>query len=627
VDVLRFLQVIAIWGCLWPPAFVLAETGIDAGVEEAFVQDVVPFLQVHCAGCHGGESAEGGIALDEVMDASALRGGGELWEKVVRVVSERQMPPQDEPQPAEDEITKAVAAIHSAMNAIDCGSGTQPGRVTIRRLNRAEYNNTVRDLLGIDFRPADDFPSDDVGHGFDNIGDVLAIPPLLMEKYLDAAEQVAQRTFENPESRRRVVRHEVAEGDDVVAVAMRNLREFASDAYRRPVTDEELGRLFGIMRLAYEQGSPPDEIYQTVMLAVLTNPHFLFRVERDPSPEDEDGIRELGDYELASRLSYFLWSSMPDAQLFAVASEGRLREPEVLASEVRRMLADPKARALVDNFAGQWLQLRNLSRLAPDPDRYPGFDDALRQAMQRETEMLFETIVREDRSVKEFLTADYTYVNQRLAEHYGIDGISGDQFVRVSQPVGRRGVLTQASILTLTSNPTRTSPVKRGKWVLDNLLGEPPPPPPPGVEELKEGADQLGTLRDRMEQHRSNPSCAVCHTKMDAIGFGMENFDGIGAWREMDGRDRIDPTGTLPGNVGFSGPEELVDLLCKNNAEAFLRCLAKRMLTYALGRGLESYDRCAVNGILDRMAAEDHRFSAMVIAIVNSDPFRYRAAR
>jgi hypothetical protein len=247
--------------------------------------------------------------------------------------------------------------------------------------------------------------------------------------------------------------------------------------------------------------------------------------------------------------------------------------------------------------------------------------------MQRETEMLFETIVREDRSVKEFLTADYTYVNQRLAEHYGIDGISGDQFVRVSQPVGRRGVLTQASILTLTSNPTRTSPVKRGKWVLDNLLGEPPPPPPPGVEELKEGADQLGTLRDRMEQHRSNPSCAVCHTKMDAIGFGMENFDGIGAWREMDGRDRIDPTGTLPGNVGFSGPEELVDLLCKNNAEAFLRCLAKRMLTYALGRGLESYDRCAVNGILDRMAAEDHRFSAMVIAIVNSDPFRYRAAR
>ncbi|WP_197231102.1 DUF1592 domain-containing protein [Novipirellula artificiosorum] len=601
--------------------------GEDALSRDHYGEQVVPFLNSYCIDCHSGDSAEGGVALDLLIDSPNVQRDYELWEKIIRLVEEHQMPPADELQPTADEIVNVTAAIETELATFDCTVARHPGRVTIRRLNKAEYDNTVRDLTGLDLHLADGFPSDDVGNGFDNIADVLTIPPILLEKYLDAAVTIASQLSENEDAKKRAFPHEPANPEQRVEVARRNARQFAQRAYRRPLSQEEDDRLFQIMRDAYESGSPLDEVFETVVTAVLVNPNFLFRVEQDPDVEDLDGIRELSGYELASRLSYFLWSSMPDQRLFDLAASGELRNQETLRSEVDRMLADPKSRALVDNFAGQWLQLRDVARLNPDPDLFPEFDGELRSAMRRETEILFETIVKEDRSVLEFLEADYTFVNQRLARHYGISNVSGDQFQRVTLPDRRRGVLTHASILMLTSNPTRTSPVKRGKWILDNILDEPPPPPPPNVPELEAGDETLGSLREKMEQHRANEACAVCHRKMDALGFGLENFNAIGGWRDLDGRYTIDASGELPGGKSFAGASELIGILAAEKRDAFCRCLAGKLLTYALGRGLDSYDRCVVKDAVKTLAENDYRFSSLVAAIVSSDPFTLREAR
>ena len=596
--------------------------------EHAFAKDVVPFLKSHCFECHNTGESEGGIAFDQYKQSAKVQENYELWERVIRLVNEQQMPPADQPQPDKGEIAKVSSALEAELARFDCSADKHPGRVTIRRLNKAEYDNTIRDLTGLDLNLADSFPSDDVGEGFDNIGDVLSLPPILLEKYLDAAYIIADGIFEDDAIKQKLLPHQ-PKADSLLAqaaAARLNLQHFASRAFRRPVTEAEQVRLFTIMRNAWERDSEPDEIYKTILVAVLTSPHFLFRVEKDPEPNDDDGIRELDGFELASRLSYFLWSSMPDQRLFDLAKSGDLTQREVLTAETKRMLLDPKAKALVENFAGQWLQLRDVSRLMPDPDLFPDFDHDLRVAMRRETELFFETMIREDRDVLEFLTADFTYVNQRLARHYGLDPVDGDGFQRVTLAKGRRGVLTHASILMLTSNPTRTSPVKRGKWILENILAEPPPPPPADVPELEEGIETLGSLREQMEQHRSNEVCAVCHRTMDALGFGLENFDAIGAWRDQDGKFTIDATGELPGGMKFDGADELMQTLTKNKAEQFCRCLTRKLLTYGLGRGLTSYDRCVVNDAYAELQKNGHRFSALVTAIVTSDPFTMRAA-
>ncbi len=595
--------------------------------QTAFADTIVPFMENHCTMCHGESDGEGGVNLASLSSAEAIRSNTELWETVIRLVSERQMPPSDEVQPGDEEIASLVKAVHSELAAIDCAGVSAPGRVTIRRLNRAEYNNTIRDLLGVDFRPADDFPADDVGNGFDNIGDVLSMPTLLLEKYLGAAEQIVDRVWLDIELRERIYSSLPDEPVAKVEAIRVAFRKFADRAFRRPVGDEEFARLFRVMEFAFSQGASEEQILKTGIQAVLVSPHFLFRAESDQGEGAVDGIRPLSDWELATRLSYFLWSSMPDETLFELARSGQLHEPQTLIQQVERMLDDVKSRALVDNFAGQWLQLRELSRLTPDAEKFPQFDDALRQSMRRETELFFETLLKEDRSILEFLNADFSFVNQRLANHYGIEGVEGDEFQRIGLGAGRRGVLTQASILMLTSNPTRTSPVKRGKWVLENILGEPPPPPPAGVVQLEEGAEVLGTLRERMEQHRTNPTCASCHKRMDTIGFGLENFDPIGAWRSEDGKQSIDPSGDLGGGVTFAGPAELMEILLEQKSEAFARCLAKKMLTYALGRGVTSSDRCAVNTIMDDLQKNDYRFQTLVKGIVLSEPFLYRQAK
>ena len=368
---------------------------------------------------------------------------------------------------------------------------------------------------------------------------------------------------------------------------------------------------------------------------MLVSPHFLFRVELDDlvrvEPDDrahgDAPAQTINDFELATRLSYFLWNTMPDDELFALAEKTALRNPGELEKQVRRMLADAKSRALVDQFAAQWLHLRSLEIVSPNPKQFPAFDPDLRAAMRRETEECFAHVIREDRSVLELLDADYTFVNERLAAHYGIAGVSGEEFRQVSTAgTPRGGLLTQASILTVTSNPTRTSPVKRGRWVLEQLLGAPPPPPPPNVPELKENAvDSTASLRVRMEQHRANVSCAACHARMDPLGFGLENFDAIGAWRDKDGETPIDASGTLPSGDSFNGPIELKGVL-RARAGQFRRCLAEKMLTYAIGRGVERYDRRAIAGITRAIEADGDKFSRLVLAIVESQPFQMRRA-
>lgn len=646
------------WAALW----IGTETGVWAQEQEpaAQRQAAVSLLQQFCTDCHLGDSAEGGIRLDALTatpleQAIAVGDQVELIEKILLVLKDQQMPPADMDQPTAQERVALLEWLDRLLQEFDFGNAQRPGRVTVRRLNRAEYNNTIRDLTGLDLRLADDFPSDDVGSGFDNIGDVLSLPPILMEKYLESAQNVAAAVLQSPEALARVFPHQAADPNNLeqaAATALQNARHLATRAFRRPLTEDESQRLMALMVRAWEADAAPPEIMATVLTAVLASPHFLFRIEDDRSATAVDGIRPLNDYELASRLSYFLWSSMPDQALFDLAAAGELHTPEQLAAQVPRMLADPKAQALVDNFAGQWLQLRDLENMSPDPLMFPSFDEGLRRAMRRETELVFWRIVSENRSVLELLEADYTYLNPRLAEHYGLEEFVGaDQYVGLaqslvgggSQPdqageqataaeedgpwrlvpaVGqRRGVLMHSSILLLTSNPTRTSPVKRGKWILDNLLAEPPPPAPPNVPELGEGEEALGSLRQRMEQHRADPNCAVCHTKMDALGFGLENFDVIGAWREADGPEKIDSTGELPGGKTFQNPVELVQILVEDKSTEFARCMSAKLLTFALGRGLGVTDRVHVQRIVDELQADEHRFQAMVRAIVTSPPF------
>ena len=590
-----------------------------AAAPQSFDATVHPFVERYCLTCHSGADAERGVQLDKYRTAAAVSEDQATWRKVLRMLRARKMPPAHSRRPKDAEYDSVNAWLEAALGQADRASPPDPGRVTIRRLNRAEYANTIRDLLGVEFNAAADFPSDDVGYGFDNIGDVLTLPPLLMEKYLAAAEQIAAKA---------VV--EDSPGDKPEQI----LRRLATRAYRRPISDQELNRLLKLVATARAQGDRFEAGMRLALQAMLVSPHFLFRVELDPEPNGAMPIRALNEYELASRLSYFLWSSMPDDELFNLAARGKLREN--LDGQVRRMLSDPKSKALVENFAGQWLQLRNLDLATPDKSQFPAFDDDLRRAMRTESEMFFNAIVREDRSVLELLDADFTFVNARLARHYGLEGVEGDRFRRVSLPAGggqeavqaRGGVLTQAAMLTVTSNPTRTSPVKRGKWVLENILGTPPPDPPPNVPMLRDDAKAVaaGTLRQRMEQHRKDPNCAVCHKEMDALGFALENFDAVGAWRTKDGNFPIDAAAQLPDGRSFHGPRDLKAVL-RGNKEQFTRCLTEKLLTYAMGRGVEPCDRPAVGGIVNAAKAGNYKFSTFVLGIIHSEPFQKRGCK
>ncbi len=512
-----------------------------------FSKDVLPVLTKYCIKCHGGEKPKGSFRLDNVKDQEAALKRPKAWEKIAEALRSSEMPPPDKPRPSADELDAVNGWIDVIVFKVDCNGLRDPGRVTIRRLNKVEYNNTIRDLFGIDFKPADNFPSDDSGYGFDNIGDVLSLPPLLLEKYLAAAEQIADKTFKDEKARQRFMNPPVKPKTENEPKPRTVLRYFAERAWRRPLTEQEFRRVSSFVQLATQNGESPEKGIQLAMQAVLVSPNFLFRIEQDHSfPNSSlgtraDGAYAVNEFELATRLSYFLWASTPDDELFKLAAEGKLRLPGSLEAQVKRMLKNPKAQALSENFAPQWLQIRGLKSFAPDPKMFPTFDEPLRNAMFKETESFFQYLVDEDRSVLEMIDSDYAFLNERLAKHYGIAGVKGGEFRKVSLPDKRRGgVLAMASVLTVTSNPTRTSPVKRGKWIMDNILGTPPPPPPPDVPELKEDMKTAltGSLRQRMEQHRANPNCATCHQRMDPLGFGFENFDVIGGLAHDGGEIR-----------------------------------------------------------------------------------------
>jgi hypothetical protein len=630
-----------------------APTTTDAGSRAAptFSSDIAPLLDRYCIRCHDRNAAEAGVVLATLRDPISEAGQRSLLRRMADKLRTAEMPPEGEPRPDDQELETLNSWLDTAIGGDDRASR----RVSLRRLNRAEYNHTIRDLIGLDLHPADEFPTDDVGDGFDNSAEVLSTPPILLEMYLAAAETMIGEAFRSPEVRDRLMnppRDTVprafrkytpparsARGDKTLRTApvaadhelerQQHLYDillyFCDRAFRRPARHDEITRLLALVVAAERDGEHPEVALQLALRAALVSPHFLFLT--DPSTSDTGATTDsvpVNDFALASRISYFLWSSMPDDPLFRLAAQGSLRRKETLRAEVKRMLIDQKAQALADSFGTQWLQLRKLEKFTPDPALFPEFDESLRTAMLAETRLFFESIRDHDASVLEFLDADFTFVNERLARHYGISGVRGDQFRRISTAgLARGGLLTQASILAATSNPNRTSPVKRGKWILENILGMPPSPPPSGVEALKDRSDSAhpGTLREQMERHRSDPACAACHRKMDPLGFGLENFNVVGGWRTHEDDVPIDSRGQLPGGQTFDGPRALQAALGKYHCE-FIRCLSEKMLTYALGRGLDRTDRRAVDQIVARVGREGYRFSVLVLAVVESEPFQ-----
>jgi len=504
--------------------------------------------------------------------------------------------------------------------------GTDPGRVTLHRLNRVEYNNTVRDLLGTSLRPADNFPVDDRGGGFDNMADVLTLSSTQLSLYRQGAADLVADALANATLRSKLIPCDVAK--DGVACARSTLEAFTPRAYRRPVSQAEVDRLMTLVTLATGKGDTTEQGLGLALQAVLLSPSFLFRVELDPTATSTTA-HPLDGYELASRLSYFLWSTMPDDQLMAAAAAGTLSDSANLKAQVVRMLASPKAQALVDNFAGQWLAIRAVQEVTPDPTAFPKFDDKLRAAMAGETGLFFQDFVAGKLSGDQLLTADYTYLNDRLATHYGLPAVGSTSLVKKSLTGNamRGGILGQASILTVTSHPSRTSPVVRGKYVLTQLLCQDVPPPPPDVDVSSlDAATATGSLRQRLEAHRANPSCSSCHSLMDPLGFGLDNYDAIGAYRTMDGADAIDATGVLPDKRQFSGMRELAQLIAAD--PAYASCFASKLYSYALGRlpesGRDHLDPWTLYQLAQRYRQNGMRFPDMVSDLVSSRTFLER---
>ncbi|MBT4691970.1 MAG: DUF1592 domain-containing protein [Planctomycetaceae bacterium] len=751
----------------------VAQPVVDGADADA---NAVAFFKNYCMDCHNEDDAMSGIRVDHISETDSFLEYRRTWKRVVEVLRFGTMPPKNAEQPSAKQLEQAKLWVSNRVDSIDCDLIKDPGRVTIRRLNRLEYNNTVRDLFAIDFKPADDFPSDDVGEGFDNIGDVLSLPPLLLEKYLAAAEQISERIVYVPGAksaneisfnkedisikgngrlsdlsqevdfysngiatiqvriktegkyefsvdvgaqqagpelakmelavdsksmlkqsisarkeapRKYTVAMELAPGQHKIELSFTNdfynpnhpdpkqrdrniffsnmklvgptavlvddlsdfnklihqnipeqnsdvkkesatvLNMFIHRVFRREVNQSEIEPYCNLVQLVVNQGESFQRGIQVAMNAILVSPRFIFRLEGGGKVDSGNTIRDLDNYELASRLSYFVWCSTPDDELLNLAREGKLSNEKVLRAQLSRMLTDPRVSGLTAGFATQWLNLRNLAEVVPDPNVYD-FPNQLRDSMQRETELFFEHVLQQNRSVIDFINGKYTFVNQTLARHYGLSNIEpadeGDGFMQVSlEGVPRSGVLTHGSILTLTSNPNRTAPVMRGKWIMENILGVRPPDPPADVPEIAASKRALpnASFREQLNLHRENAVCASCHDQMDPLGFGFENFDGIGKYRTKDGEFVVDSTGILPSGEKFNGPMELVDILT-DRGHSFARTMTERMLVFALGRGLDYYDECAVDKIMKQLKKDDYRFQTMILHIVISDPFLKR---
>lgn len=739
----------------------------------------------HCTSCHDADVTKGGLNLAAILPDEITR-HPEIWEKVVKRLRGRQMPPAGRSRPDEAEYVAVLSQLERSLDRAALNN-PNPGRTnTMRRLNRSEYQNAIRDLLSLDIDAAALLPPDEASHGFDNVT-VGELSPTLLERYITAAQKISRlavggarstpggdtirirpditqedrvdglpigtrggalirytfpqdgeyeiqirlardrnehvegltephglevlldrervKTFtvkpppgridfqqvdahlkfrlsakagprdlgitflKNPSSlletlrqpynshfnthrhprispalyqvsitgpfdargtgdtpsRRRIFTAMPQSSGDEEQCARQILSALMRRAWRRPVADTDVARLMAFYRDARDSETFEAAI-EAALSALLVSREFLFRVEHEPAGVGAKTAYRLSDVELASRLSFFLWSSIPDDELLAVAERGELRRPDVLSSQTRRMLADARSRSLVGNFAAQWLYLRNLDSITPDGRLFPDFDDNLRQALRQETEMLFEEVLREDAGVMQLIQSDHTWLNERLAKHYGIPHIYGPRFRRVTMDAGseRGGILRHGSILTVTSYATRTSPVIRGKWILENLLGTPPPPPLPDVPALDDNTVSASLpVRERLALHRANAVCASCHNLMDPVGFALENFDAVGRWRTLEEGKPVDATGGLPDGSRFVGVAGLEEGL-RRRPETFVNTLTEKLLTFALGRGLEHYDAPAVREIVRKAQAEHFRFSAIILGIVHSTPFQMR---
>jgi hypothetical protein len=728
----------------------------------AFKEVADPLFDNTCAKCHDPVEEAGGLDLTPYYAVDSLSMNRDKWDLILQKLKSQEMPPKEVARP-EAEIAAMVKFLETEFARADALIPRDPGRVTARRLNRAEYTNTIRDLLAIEFRADRNFPTDDSGEGFDNIGEILTVSPVLMEKYLAAAQSIAERTvgaeklpkpveveyslrFKNlrrlnpsnveathrldfdadyeikiglpgqrPEDAKPVslglwvdgkllhttlvetkpsglvyfnpyseetIRVPLTAGDHTLRLGFiddefiktvpkadiykdtankwigsmtvigplksgvakpsrakvlvcdpktgaacvdKILSTLARRAYRRPVTRTEVAALTKFVAMAASDGRSTEQGIALAIQALLVSPHFLFRIERDFNPTDSKTVHRISDVELASRLSYFLWNSMPDEALLSLAERRQLSAPKVLDAQVKRMLEDPKASAMAENFAGQWLEIRNLDSIKPDPQKFPAWGSELRDAMRTETRLFFDSILRENRPIGEFLNARYTYLNEFLANYYGIEGVKGPEFRRVDLTTDQRGgVLSHGSVLAVSSYPTRTSVVIRGKYILQNILGTPPPPPPADVPALDEAAlGTLTSLRQQMEKHRSNAVCASCHSRMDPLGFGLENYDAVGKWRTHDGSFPVDSSGVLPSGKSFSTPAQMRQVLSAMLPD-FSRALTEKMLVYSLGRGLQRYDRPTVQDITKRLETKGYGFQTLVSEVVKSLPFQSR---
>jgi hypothetical protein len=608
-----------------------------------FEKDVVPILAAHCTSCHGTARPRGGVSLIFKNEADArgrLKDDDTFWERVETEISTKQMPPAGRKMPTDAQRELLVEWIHNGVMTSD--GKPDPGPFMVRRLNNREYANTVRDLLYLppSFDVTGDFPADERGDGFDNNAGTLTISPLLIERYLGAAEKAvvaalgldprtapprvvepgASPTFNTRNKLNEPSAHFREDFADRQAKIRLNLEVLAPRAYRRPVSKREIDELMKFAALSFAHaGESFDQATGLSARAAIMSPEFLFRVERDPSPDGTGKVFEITEYQLASRLSYFLWSTMPDEELFKAAKAGTLRAN--LESHIARMLRDPKAISLTKDFMGQWLEIRGLHEAT-------NADPALLASMLGETERFFQDIVSNNRSIMDFLDADYTFVDERLAKLYGIPGVTGDEFQKVQVDRSRRGgIFTHASFLTLTSKPLgksrRTSPVLRGKWIMENIFNQTIPPPPPNVPSLEfdPNKELKGTVRQIFEQHRVDPTCAGCHARMDPYGFALENYDGFGAWRDQDNRVDVDASGEIDGKT-FSTPVEFRAMLA-DRKDDFRRGFIKKMMSYALGRGMRGYDRPALDAIGAGVQRDGDTILSVVVNIAKSYPFQH----
>jgi hypothetical protein len=574
----------------------------------------------NCNRCHGQDDPSGDIDLASDTDVGRIVAKRDKWLRALSMLKSKQMPPEDERQPSDEQRELMLQFLDTTLNSIDCSSVTDPGKPVLRRLIRTEYDNCILDLTGLDLKLAQDFPPESLGYGFDNVADTLSLTPALVDMYHSAAKKVVQAVLASEDSAWKV---RIAD-----ATSRQETRElvhhFASEAFRRPADDYYVNRLMRIYDKSLAQGDTAGEATGHALTAVLMSPYFLMRIEEE-QPDQTEAYR-VSEYELASRLSFFLWSRGPDKELLKLAEEQRLSEPEVLDAQVSRMLADPRSIALANNFFAQWLNLREVATHSPDPQVFPEFDEALRQSMMTETRMFLSEVIQQDRSVKWLFDADFGYIDARLADHYDLSlpAQVGNEFVRTAFPDRKRGgLLTSAAFLMTLSDPARTNIPRRGNFIAGQLLGEAPPPPPPGVPPLEASDDgQSRSLRENFELHRSASECKNCHAKIDPLGFSLENYDAIGRYRTSDRNLPIDSTAEIDAFV-FEGAVGLKDYLASRQDE-IVKLLATKLTIYALGRGLQLSDECVVNDMLDSANANDHRFSSLVKPLVTSLPFTHR---